>query len=222
MSETHLLLDGCKAVLWDFDGTLTRRPDMWCNSIAEACWAVGATHVTPEFFDNNAYLFLPWNMERLSHEHSGLPDEWWSEFLCAVRRFVLQHVDPCEVDVEEVLRLVRTTAVDPRRFELITSSVAVVGRVHALGIPQYVLSNHVPELPEIVESLFPGQFRRVWTSGAIGFEKPRVELFHHALDELSMAAEEVLMVGDDHLRDLEPARKIGMRTLHVSEIGVLW
>jgi FMN phosphatase YigB (HAD superfamily) len=209
-----------RAVLWDFDGTLVRRPDMWCTSIAEACLLAGAPGVKPADFDGWAHVHLPWNTSRLSHPHADSPDAWWCSFLAKVEPLVAGRVGR-GVDVQAVLRMVRTLALAPDRYEVIARSAAAVDRTGARGIPQYVLSNHVPELGSIVSRLFPGRFRQVWTSGRIGFEKPRPEIFRHALDRLPFGPEAVLMVGDDACRDLEPARRLGMDVLHVGEVDLL-
>jgi len=120
--------------------------------------------------------------------------------------------------MEAVLHAVRKLALDPQRYEVLTESTIAVTRISASGLPQYVLSNHVPELDEIVSDLFPYRFREVWSSGRIGFEKPREEIFRYALDRIPFPADTVLMVGDDYYRDLEPARTLGMQVMHVSEV----
>lgn len=210
-----------QAIIWDFDGTLTRRPDMWCTSIAEACQLAGALDVTPADFDNTAYLYLPWNTEQLCHPHAESADLWWHAFLTQVRPLVAERVNPTVTDLGAVLDAVRKLAVDPRRYELVPESAMAVTRINASGVPQYVLSNHVPELDEIVSHLFPDRFQDVWSSGRVGFEKPREEIFRYALNRLPFPADTVLMVGDDYYRDLEPARTLGMQILHVSEVRSL-
>lgn len=209
---------GYQAIIWDFDGTLTRRPDMWCTSIAEACQLAGALDVTPADFDNTAYLYLPWNTKQLCHPHAESAELWWHAFLTHVRPLVAERVNRTVVDMEAVLHAVRKLALDPQRYEVLTESTIAVTRISASGLPQYVLSNHVPELDEIVSDLFPYRFREVWSSGRIGFEKPREEIFRYALDRIPFPADTVLMVGDDYYRDLEPARTLGMQVMHVSEV----
>lgn len=220
MSSIVRLL-GCQAVIWDFDGTLALRPDMWCTAIAEACRLAGSTEVVPADFDGTAYLFLPWNTSGLRHPHAESPELWWQAFLADVRPLVAERVDPQMVDVEAVLRTVRKLALDCDRYKVISESATAVTDLSARAIPQYVLSNHVPELEAIVSRLFPGVFRQVWSSGRIGFEKPREEIFRYALDRLPFAPETLLMVGDDYYRDLSPARALGMKILHVSELSQL-
>lgn len=45
--------------------------------------------------------------------------------------------------------------------------------------------------------------------------KPDPAIFLHALHVLNVRPEEVMMIGDDHPRDIEPAARLGMRTFWV-------
>lgn len=50
-------------------------------------------------------------------------------------------------------------------------------------------------------------------SGSHGFRKPDVRLFLRACDDLAVAPEECIMVGDRVDNDIAPARVLGMRTI---------
>lgn len=58
-----------------------------------------------------------------------------------------------------------------------------------------------------------GLFHSVWISGEQGMEKPDPEIFRRALGGEDPAR--VVMVGDDPFRDMEPARALGIATVHV-------
>jgi putative hydrolase of the HAD superfamily len=58
-----------------------------------------------------------------------------------------------------------------------------------------------------------GLFESVWISGEQGVEKPDPGLFLAALSDTPPA--EAIMVGDDSVRDIAPARSLGMGTVHV-------
>ncbi len=50
------------------------------------------------------------------------------------------------------------------------------------------------------------------SSEEIGFQKPEVRFFEKALSILGLPSEETLYVGDEPLRDIVPAMKVGMKT----------
>lgn len=53
------------------------------------------------------------------------------------------------------------------------------------------------------------------TPGDCGHWKPSPEIFRAAFELLSVSANECLMIGDDPVRDIEPAARLGMRSVHV-------
>ncbi|WP_374568472.1 HAD family hydrolase [Ideonella sp.] len=48
-----------------------------------------------------------------------------------------------------------------------------------------------------------------------GHAKPRPEIFHRALGLIGLPASACLMVGDDHVCDIEPAHALGMAAFHI-------
>ena len=73
-----------------------------------------------------------------------------------------------------------------------------------------VLSNHVPELPDLIAALGLAPYMvRVFTSAAIGFEKPHPQAFHTALRALG-GATTVCMVGDSMTADVAGAYAVGL------------
>jgi putative hydrolase of the HAD superfamily len=59
-------------------------------------------------------------------------------------------------------------------------------------------------------------FDAVFISGEVGVEKPRPEIFHHALHWTGCSADQVLFVGDDPINDIEGASGVGMKTCWVN------
>lgn len=71
-----------------------------------------------------------------------------------------------------------------------------------------MVSNHVPELQEIVDALGIGRvFHAVLSSGVIGYEKPHARMFEAAL-ELTVPGAPVWMVGDSVEADCVPATSL--------------
>lgn len=208
------------AVVWDFDGTLVRRPDMWCAAIAEAIRQCGGPKDTAAAdFEETAYLHLPWHGAELRHRFDTA-DAWWDGFLTGVAPLVTEAVGDTPFDLPRFRTIVRSIILAPDRYQRIVESERLVDELHNRGVPQFVLSNHVPELGSIVATIHPHRFQKVWTSGLLGFEKPRTEAFRFALEEIGRRPQEVLMIGDDVIRDLEPARLVGMQAVQVRDLIV--
>ena len=52
-------------------------------------------------------------------------------------------------------------------------------------------------------------------SDEVGMSKPHAEIFQFALAQAGVEAEDAVMVGNDYTHDIEPAKRLGMRTIWV-------
>ena len=77
------------------------------------------------------------------------------------------------------------------------------------------MSNNIPELPEIAESIGLMEHVDICISSAnVGFEKPHARIFRHAI-ELAGNPQEAWMVGDNLKADVRGAEAVGMRAILV-------
>ena len=100
-------------------------------------------------------------------------------------------------------------------WEVFADTIPVLTALRAEGWRHAIVSNHVPELPELVDALgLTHLFDAVLTSGLTGYEKPHPEAFargRHALGEPA----ELWMVGDNPTVDVEGADREGIRAILV-------
>lgn len=116
---------------------------------------------------------------------------------------------------EQLAPRVREEFLDLRRWEVFEDAVPCLASLRESGWRHQILSNHVPELPELVEGLgLSSFFDRVLTSAHIGFEKPHPEAFKAALDGIPRKAT-VWMIGDNPVSDIEGATAAGLEAILV-------
>lgn len=60
-------------------------------------------------------------------------------------------------------------------------------------------------------------FREFFTSKELGAKKPDIKFFQEILNRLNLNPYEVVMVGNDYNKDIEPAKTVGMWTILYSE-----
>ena len=89
-------------------------------------------------------------------------------------------------------------------------------RGHGLSIG--LVSNTGRDLPRFVEHHGLVVDAAVG-SGAYGKTKPHPTIFRYALEQLGVAAEEAVMVGDSPDDDIEGARAVGMRAFLIDREG---
>jgi putative hydrolase of the HAD superfamily len=125
---------------------------------------------------------------------------------------------------ERASRRARSEYVRLDRWLLFHDTEAALERLLRGGWRQVILSNHCPELPDLVRGLgLWDYFDAVLTSAAIGYEKPHPEAFAIALRELGRP-ETVWMVGDSVEVDIAGAARCGIPGVLVrrAEPGVIF
>lgn len=208
-----------RVVLWDFDETLVSRPGKWTSALIEALTEVDGEHVIgPEDVRPGLRGGFPWHRPDESHVHLDSPQAWWDSVApVLVRAYELAGVEK-ETAVAAAAR-VRHCYPDPSRWTVFADSLPAMTRLAEAGWRQVIVSNHVPELPDLVRALgLDAAVDEVLTSAVTGYEKPNPQMFRMAL-ELAGNPERVWMVGDNPVADIEGATRAGIPALLVGARG---
>jgi putative hydrolase of the HAD superfamily len=160
---------------------------------------------------------FPWNSPEIAHPELNRPERWWArmlENLTGVFREL--GYDGRAAALAQTTRLVYT---DATSFELFPDTVPVLEALRDAGWRHIILSNHVPELHNLVRELgvLP-LFDEIISSALIGYEKPHPRVFEIGLEAVG-EAEEVWMVGDNPVADVEGAEALGIPAILVRREG---
>lgn len=207
-----------KVLIWDFDGTLAHRPGLWSGALLEALsyhvpeHGLSAGHLRPHLQSG-----FPWHVSDLTRDPIESPDEWWSALEeLFVRAYTSEGI--ADSVAREAARSVRARFVDPHGWHLFEDALPALEAIGESGWTQVVLSNHVPELPGIVAGLGLTRYiGHVFTSAALGAEKPHPAAFQAVLDA-HPNADRVIMIGDNVRADIEGARAAGIEAILVRTI----
>lgn len=208
---------GARLVLWDFDGTLARRTGLWSGCMLEVLDEADPGHgLAPEDVRGAMRGSYLWNQAAEPHPELRDPDAWWREMEGRMAR-ALRGLGVADGHARRHAAGVRERFLDPGTgWSLYADALPALRRVRAGGLRSAILSNHVPELPGLVDALGLGdEVEAVFTSAATGFEKPHPHAFALALAELGCEPSEAWMVGDNPVADLEGGRAAGMRAVLV-------
>jgi putative hydrolase of the HAD superfamily len=108
---------------------------------------------------------------------------------------------------------------EPDGFFIYEDTRPALERLRSAGWRQLVVSNHCPELPTLIERLgLASYFDHVYTSAAVGFDKPHPEIFRIALRSLRDPSR-VWMVGDNPEHDIEGAAAVGIPGILIDRDG---
>lgn len=80
-------------------------------------------------------------------------------------------------------------------------------------LPLGVISNFNTSLKNKLNNFFGPVFTDVLVSEELGIAKPNIEFYKRALAKIKYPAKDVLYIGDSIKLDLEPATKLGFKTL---------
>ncbi len=194
-----------RLVLLDFDGTLAYRDGLWSGCALEVLDEHRPGHgVDIERFRTHMQGAYPWNRHEEPHPELGEPERWWAamehRLAGALERSGIQEGAP------ELARAMRRRFVDHTiGWSLFEDTVPALEALRGAGWRTVILSNHVPELGDLVEGLgLGGLLDAVFSSASIGYEKPHPEAFNHALRACG-SPERVWMVGDNPQADIAGA-----------------
>jgi len=99
-------------------------------------------------------------------------------------------------------------------FELREGIAGVIEWLHGRGLRLGLAANQPHATLAVLDEHGIGRhFHHREVSGTHGFRKPDVRLFLRCCDDLGVAPEECVMVGDRIDNDVAPARSLGMRTV---------
>jgi putative hydrolase of the HAD superfamily len=198
-------------VIWDFDGTLGYRVGRWSSALRSVLeeGVPGHDHAG-EALGARPRSGFPWpGTPEVPHPALSSPDLWWEAPLPVyVRAFEAGGVDPATS--RELAGKVRAACVDPRRWRLYDDAVPALRDLSSRGWTHLILSNHVPELPEILRALgLEDRFLRVFNSAESGYEKPHPRAYDGVLETVA-GAEAAWMVGDNPEADVRGAEAVGL------------
>jgi len=94
-------------------------------------------------------------------------------------------------------------------------------RLSAAGLRASVISNADGRVSQQLDALdYLRYFEQVFDSRVVGYEKPDVRLFQHALQALGLRPEQCLFVGDVYYIDVLGANRAGIAAVHLDPYGL--
>lgn len=204
-----------RVLIWDFDGTLGHRPAHWSGAVADALTDVLGPHeFSQDMIAAEIHSGFPWHSPEATHLHLADGDSWWRH-LGEVLAAAIGRLGVAPAAAAGAAGRVRSHYIDPASWQLFPDTVPALVALSDLGWRHVLLSNHVPELPQIVTGLGLRQHLSVIVnSAATGYEKPHPQAFRLALERAGWPAS-AWMIGDNPVADVAGAVSAGLRAILV-------
>ncbi|QJE98031.1 HAD family hydrolase [Luteolibacter luteus] len=196
--------------IWDFDGTLGYREGMWSGALADLSRGLRPDlALGPEAFRPHLQSGFPWHdWEHVRKPQS--PDEWWQAMSEVIHRAVAKVERLAAADYDAIVAGIRDEYLRADSWALFPDVLPFFSSLFASTKRHVILSNHVPELEEILRSLgIRDYFEAVFNSSLTGIEKPHAEAFAQVLRAYPDASG-LIMIGDSYEADIAPAESAGI------------
>ena len=203
-------------LIWDFDETLGYRAGKWSGTLVEILQREMPGHpATIHDIRPHMQTGFPWNQADKPHTPMRSADEWWEDRLPMLENAYMQGAKlPPEI-AQKFARLVRAAYIHPEAWKLFDDTLPTLQTLRNDGWRHVILSNHVPELSQLVNALgLAPQIDEVFNSAETGFEKPHPEAFRKVLRTIP-DAKEIWMIGDSVSADIRGASDVGLPSILV-------
>lgn len=204
-----------RMLLWDFDGTLGYRQGMWSQALIDVLREHDTTcPATREDIRPFLREGFPWHQPHLPHLEIVTSEQWWKRVEEVLMRAYVGIGCPLPV-ARQLAPLAHQKYLDTSQWFCYEDTLPTLQVLHAAGWEHAILSNHVPELAEILEAIGLTPFIRIAFSSALtGYEKPHPQAFVQALERLGHP-ETIWMIGDNIEADVLGAQAVGIPAMLV-------
>jgi putative hydrolase of the HAD superfamily len=205
-----------KYLIWDFDGTLAHRVEAWRGPLAEVLLReISESNLTAADFRPYLQGGFRWHNPDRAHPAGLSSDDWWAELYPVFENAFRLAAGLSQADAKRMARAVRGCYLDPQYWRVFEDVLPCLTELTGDGWRHVVLSNHVPELPRIIEAVgLASCIERIFNSAETGFEKPHPQAFRNVIDALGKV-DALWMIGDSVTADIGGAKAAGIPAILV-------
>jgi putative hydrolase of the HAD superfamily len=214
-------------ILWDFDGTLAYREGMWSGTLLSLLNKNGIKNIPNT---NSMPIEDCWLLEKMkpylntgftwhNYEYSHIElfcGKTWYEYYANLFYGILINIGIMEKMAKEISEKVIIEYMDKTKWFIYDDVIEALVKVKDNGFKNYILSNHIPKLTEIVENVGLNEyFYGIYSSGNIGYEKPNIKIYEYVLNELKVNKNDCIIIGDSFKADIKGGENIGIKSILV-------
>lgn len=203
-----------KYLLWDFDNTLAYRDGMWSSTIYELLNDHEYNYLKIEDIGSYLKSGFPWHSPEIAHKEFLGEKTWW-EYMNEHFKGILKELGIDDNAADNISNCIREKYLNPNKWHIYDDTEYCLKRTVEKGYSNVILSNHVPELEELVKHLgIRKYFTKIYSSANIGYEKPNIKIYEKVIQDLK-DAENIIMIGDNYIADIQGAKKAGIEAILV-------
>jgi putative hydrolase of the HAD superfamily len=208
-------------ILWDFDGTLAYRDGMWSGTFLSLLNKNGINNVPMEdewvLEKIKPYLNtgFTWHNHEYSHKELFNGKTWYGYYENLFYE-ILINMGIMEEMAEKISKNVINEYMDKTKWFIYDDVIETLEKTNNNGYKNYILSNHIPRLTEIVENVgLKNYFNGIYSSANIGYEKPNIKIYEYVLKELKTNKNNCIIIGDSFKADIKGGENSGIKSILV-------
>lgn len=200
-----------KILLWDFHNTLAGHETGWPGEIIRALDQLVPDHgKTVEDVRPLTREGFPWQHPEVAHTELNDNAETWWEALNPTLYRIFEALGFDKDLSRDLARQTRLNFLETAQHEVFPETERVLQELKDAGWEMYVLSNHVPELEDLLTRLgLREYFETIFNSALIGYEKPNRGIFDFVKRMIGDDSL-MIMIGDNPIADIGGATKAGI------------
>lgn len=203
-----------KCLLWDFDGTLAKRDGMFTRSLVNVMTRNGFNKINEAIISDCFSRGFPWHRYQEPHSNYMKNMDWWDYIHRLVIKALLSLGLEGQDQIDNIIGQFKEEYLKIEAWTLYDDTIINLEYALKSGYSNYILSNHVPELEELVEGLgIRPYFKAIITSAKIGYEKPNIGIFKEISNLGSF--DQYFMIGDSYHADVIGALNFGIDAILV-------
>jgi len=210
-------------ILWDFDGTLGYREGNgpWADTLYSILLQNNITNISREII--NPYLssqsgkeiFFTWHIPEKSHNELFKNRTWWEYYEFHFSR-IFQELGLTKNISKKMAKDIRLEYINKTRWHLYEDTILTLEMFNKNQFKSIILSNHVPEIENIIQNLnIRKYFIKIYSSANIGYEKPNLKIYEHVLDSNKINKNDCIIIGDSYKADIIGGLNMGIQSILV-------
>lgn len=206
-----------KGIIFDYGGTLDSGGDHWSEVIWEAYQKAGVAVDKAEF--REAYVEAERELARTLHI---LPEHDFGDLMLIKMRLELQWLSEHgffpPAQVERKAKEIAATCYESARSK-VAQAIPVLDAL-SKKYKLELVSNFYGNIGTVLKDFgIDKYFPNIIESAVVGVRKPDPEIFNLGVKDMGLKPEEVVVVGDSYRKDIEPAEKLGCKTIWIKGKG---
>jgi putative hydrolase of the HAD superfamily len=202
-----------KGIIFDYGGTIDTNGIHWGEFI-EAEYHKAGTGISKELF-RVAYVYAE---RALAKSPIISPEDTFHTLLekktALQAEYLAQQNAPITLEQREAI----TEGCYKKVLDTLTTTRAIVEKL-ASEYPMVLVTNFYGNMPVVLKEFsLDKYFRTIVESAVVGIRKPDARLFALGVEALSLAPEEVIVVGDSYRKDIFPALSLGCKAVWLKKL----